>query len=1147
MASKSDSLPPSSWPKPPLEILLSRDCGHGKHLDVLLGQGATQEIRDEIISLSERFKIMTPYTSLLVLESDADRERFKVKRRFQMRDGERYFAEGRDQASIELKRKHMQLAGTWRLELREQILSELKKQGRNVKLNAGSPVRRNALFGLREQRAPVAFAPEIGAFGEYEEDEKHYSSAKSVTAFSPPEEDFSDPSDDSLFPSDPFSSKGHSNLFSRATSSDDPFGGGASGGGDDAFNEAFQDEPVTPDELFASEAIPTPSEPISSSSLTGGLRSGSPTRSRPAAAAPIFGAPVGGAGRPSYSFGYDPPEIPQTYHGGGFGSSSFPMTPANPTAFSLAADGDLSAYAYSSVTALPLVPDPISAIEEYKKPEGVPEELVEFERELSSRSKTLAEAQVYLEFVTNKRVKDQATTPFNESRDLVSNKAWLIRESSDWGPTSIEWCDSKQRAQVSRTFGLGTRRASVPADLGFPLQHHTRRLFRDESDLVRIEERDGNLLTFVIEDEDQDELQLYVIDTQRNLIVKEQEWFEGELYWETEYLDPVKVAGFWWPSRMIDREFEWGNLIDERETLIETKQLTEHEFDTAWKAEIADLDDAFVIDLPLPNLDIAQDRVRLGKAEIADLLTLTSQHIADDRWDEARKSFEDVRARIGDQAGLPWLNIMFHQQAGDNQTVHKLVESAARELTKSDPLPDELAIARFLMSALQSGEGDRRALHKILKPIYVRQPERAGALKEWRLNQAELEPSPERELRMVKELSLEFPGEVHIQLRLAILLAENRQRPEAIELLRTLLAGNALVGELEDESHELLAEMLGDELRFDEQRDLLAVWSEATPDRWTDAQEQYLKALVFDDDVAAADRLVRSWLTNPDPKEAELGAAADYVTRRLFDSYRQQIAPEWLPTVEAMIISQADNAEKLILTFGKFRHYLERTSTANRLAEHFRNLLNNADLETDTNLLVVYAVIASQTRSEGHATPFKTAVALIEKQIAAAENSRDRVRRIRLASDFIYNNEELLAFYDRVLPLLEPQDAAKFSSEVFECLIDGEFNAARLGRALSLIDKTNTVTQIIAHHESINEWLFKGVLSKSYTEEAAAIKKLTPAGQKAAKANLRAQARRQVIEHLTAQLERDGNEVPPSRPRVDRTRDRTRTTPASRE
>ncbi len=101
------------------------------HLDHLLLQGASQAIRDEIISLSEQFYIITPFTSLLVLESDADRERFGVKRRFEMRDGERFFAAGRENANYELRQQQMKRAGDWRIGLRRQVLQSLSTLGRN--------------------------------------------------------------------------------------------------------------------------------------------------------------------------------------------------------------------------------------------------------------------------------------------------------------------------------------------------------------------------------------------------------------------------------------------------------------------------------------------------------------------------------------------------------------------------------------------------------------------------------------------------------------------------------------------------------------------------------------------------------------------------------------------------------------------------------------------------------------------------------------------------------------------------------------------------------------------------------------------------------------------------------------------------------
>ena len=67
-----------------------------------------------------------------MLETDADRERFGVKRRFQMRDGEKFFAEGRDNATFELKQKQMKAAGDYRTALRRGVLAQLNGLGRDA-------------------------------------------------------------------------------------------------------------------------------------------------------------------------------------------------------------------------------------------------------------------------------------------------------------------------------------------------------------------------------------------------------------------------------------------------------------------------------------------------------------------------------------------------------------------------------------------------------------------------------------------------------------------------------------------------------------------------------------------------------------------------------------------------------------------------------------------------------------------------------------------------------------------------------------------------------------------------------------------------------------------------------------------------------
>jgi hypothetical protein len=104
------------------------------HLDKLLEQGNADAVKQDVIALSEEFNIITPYTSLLVLETDADRARFAVKRRFQMRDGEKFFADGRDSAVYELRQKQMKQAGDYRTALRRSVLAQLATMGRDSRL-----------------------------------------------------------------------------------------------------------------------------------------------------------------------------------------------------------------------------------------------------------------------------------------------------------------------------------------------------------------------------------------------------------------------------------------------------------------------------------------------------------------------------------------------------------------------------------------------------------------------------------------------------------------------------------------------------------------------------------------------------------------------------------------------------------------------------------------------------------------------------------------------------------------------------------------------------------------------------------------------------------------------------------------------------
>lgn len=108
------------------------------HLDHLLAQGASKAIKDDVVALSEDFQIITPYTSFLVLETDADRERFQVQKRTRMRDGEEFFARGRDEAEHALRRQAALQARAWRRALRAQALEALADMNRGLVQRLGA-------------------------------------------------------------------------------------------------------------------------------------------------------------------------------------------------------------------------------------------------------------------------------------------------------------------------------------------------------------------------------------------------------------------------------------------------------------------------------------------------------------------------------------------------------------------------------------------------------------------------------------------------------------------------------------------------------------------------------------------------------------------------------------------------------------------------------------------------------------------------------------------------------------------------------------------------------------------------------------------------------------------------------------------------
>ena len=119
-----------------------------RHIEKLIADGLSPQSRADVIALSAEFQVMTPLTSFLVLESDADRERYGVTRRIKMRDGETFFAQARDQARADRTRTALADAAQWRVALRQSALREIAELGRSqaMAVAIAYPVSRFGLY-----------------------------------------------------------------------------------------------------------------------------------------------------------------------------------------------------------------------------------------------------------------------------------------------------------------------------------------------------------------------------------------------------------------------------------------------------------------------------------------------------------------------------------------------------------------------------------------------------------------------------------------------------------------------------------------------------------------------------------------------------------------------------------------------------------------------------------------------------------------------------------------------------------------------------------------------------------------------------------------------------------------------------------------
>lgn len=764
-------------------------------LDSLLQEGSTQLIQDEIIGLSEEFHIITPYTSLLVLESDADRERFGVKRRFEMRDGERFFADGRDNANYELRQQQMQRAGNWRLDLRRQLLAQLANYGRDPKAFQGT--QQVSLARMKEKLASKDFRRS------QRESYTMLSSTLEVTNGLRRQIALEDGRELGL-PQMVWDRNGTDEKLLEEIDKESSFfvngagfGGGLGGGGQYGLGTggfagrtqtvsgaAPREEAEVQFKSFNNPLGETRSTPSSHAAWPDGVRMDHLISDLTAAV---------GAGQSSGDLSLIINQT-QSIHGPLYGvdGDDFGVYNSDSTAnglmlfrgggeklsLSLFERGGQfqNSYGYNNGRGYDIRPDPwqsVRWVDVYfpvlaaapdtatpKKPPVVksdwPAPAVKLAESLL-REKTLRQIAGGLEI---ERVTESYNdsydrlTPANRRLELWSPDRWLTRDFGQGQHPLVNWLDGQTRGIYREAFLLGRSRKSVESEfdtLPLALPDHSLSSLHEtyrEHYRVIVEQPAKNraILRCIYKHNETSEVR-FTIDTARNVLLQQQTLEAGKVNSTTTHSDFVEVAGLWWATKIETVVAAHPDRVTRRVT--QTVQAYDDEnFTENWQAHKSLAAHTIFLTEALPSVKLAKTAVAAGTATEQDRFLLLLHFCLNQKWPAA---FEELRVweslvnkpNTPAKPGAAWVRIAVELVASRTedarQNLVKQVEGIVagtllQAELKSSWQGGDLSLLTHTLTKLYGIQGwnEYGKIIAQVRPVFARQRDSQVALHDWK-------------------------------------------------------------------------------------------------------------------------------------------------------------------------------------------------------------------------------------------------------------------------------------------------------------------------------------------------------------------------------------------------------------------------------
>ena len=869
------------------------------HMDQLLQQGTSQFIKDEIIGLSEEFHIITPYTSLLVLETDADRERFGVTRRFEMRDGQRFFAEGRDNANYELLQRQMKHAGDWRLGMRRSVLSQLARLGRSTQEmqqlrqlfeqpagygSLGEVERMSNISGLASM-LPVSggsgfqrFGRSSGSisqrgmsnYGFYDEGSGGFGGGRMSTRTTLDELTAVVAGD-------------ATGLWDMNGERQDMEGDGEMLGSDDeefldldksfdgGQNTAMSD--LRSSRLSPSFELRLKSEKSSFSGFTTASARGAVSKKlsesvqrniRSASQQPWAGRANGDYNGAEYV---------------NWVSQLFPELPG-------------------------VVPPQKSAVESTWSEEAlaVSDSLL--------RKDALAGLKVSLEISSKAEVFDARwggrKTSEQATIELIAKDRWLRSSASAPEQSIVHWCDGETRGVLSKAFLLGRVRESTSEDLKTeshaaapwsqsPLHEH----FASYDASVQ-KQGDRTVLLLSLHDRPTSQVRV-TIDSERNVVLSVEHLNEDVVTSRTVYGPYEEVAGLSWPGSKETFDGKGRRKAVDRYSVA---VLDAEPFGKRFAEELSAREQTQFITEPLPSVRKAEVAVTDGSAGFEERLVLLLRSSWIQQWDDALAQLDHLEKLAAEKQGMLWVRAAVLRAARRNEEVRQLLLARSAELVKGRA--DDYFLAKFVLNeAAQTASAEEQlAMLDSLQPVFERQPVHALGLRDWQTRRVALLRQLGRNddfIALQKIVAENSPWDASAQGQYARDLAGTGEFDSAYQWLRMELDRDAERHDYEiSQLRQVYADLLKQQSRSTELVDFLKEWVDAGSE---DQQlyAQYFEALGLANRDKEADETAGKWLVaGRVPGElvgadlARFNASLSYALGQRHNHSINYILPEWL-------------------------------------------------------------------------------------------------------------------------------------------------------------------------------------------------------------------------------------------------------------